>query len=102
MGAHTLRAMLDHKEVAGSPLAVRVMPSVPCLSASVLDESALLSAVAGQPCAALLSTRNAFGAPLRSGAAALTAAINVKGVLLFCGTFHQSSGWSAGAWRPGQ
>ena len=70
---------MDHEEIGGSPLAMHVVPGAPCLSASMLDESLLTSAVAGQPCIALLRACNAYGAPLKTGFVALTAALQIDG-----------------------
>ena len=70
---------MDHEETNGSPLAMHVVPGAPCLSASILDESLLTSAVAGQPCSALLHACNAYGAPLKTGCAALIAALHIDG-----------------------
>ncbi len=74
-----LRATLNHEEVGGSPLSLNVVPGAPCLSASVMEESALMSAVAGQTCTACLRACNAFGTPLSSGGAPLIAAVGLDG-----------------------
>ena len=70
---------MDHEEISASPLAMHVVPGAPCLNASMLDESPLSSAVAGQPCSALLRACNAYGAPLKTGCTALTAALHIEG-----------------------
>ena len=70
---------MDHEEINGSPLAMHVVPGAPCLNASMLDESPLTSAVAGQPCITLLRACNAYGAPLKTGSAALIAALQLDG-----------------------
>ena len=80
-GRHTLKATVGQEEVCNSPVSLQVAPGAPCLSASVLDESALTSAAAGQACAMSLRTCNAFGTPLSRGGAPLTAAFGSDGVL---------------------
>ena len=69
-------------EVSNSQLSVEVVPGPACLSASALDESALMSAVAGQACTARLCACNAYGAPLSRGGAPLTAAVGSDGKLV--------------------
>lgn len=80
VGQHTLKAMVGDEEVCNSPLSLQIVPGAPCLSASVLDESALTSATAGQTCTLTLRACNAFGAPLSRGGAPLTAAFCSDGV----------------------
>ena len=70
---------MDHEEISASPLAMHVVPGAPCLNASMLNESPLSSAVAGRPCTTLLRACNAYGAPLNTGCARLTAALHIDG-----------------------
>ena len=79
VGQHTLKATVNHEEICNSPLSLCVVPGALRLSASVLDESALTSATAGQTCTAHLSARNAFGARVSGGGAPLTAAFGSDG-----------------------
>ena len=80
VGQHTLKATVNHEEICNSPLSSHVVPGAPRLCASVLDESALTSAVAGQTCTARLSARDAFGARVSGGCAPLTAAYGSDGM----------------------
>ena len=70
---------MHREEVSGSPLAIHIEPGAPCLSTSMLDEALLTSAVAGQPCSILLRACNAYGAPLKTGCAALVASLHIEG-----------------------
>ena len=90
VGKHMIKATLDHEEIGPSPMSLEVIPGAPCLSASVLDEAALASAVAGQTCAARLSVCNAYGAPLGCGGAPLTAAVCVDGTFTLSSFLHST------------
>lgn len=72
-GVHTIYAHIDHEAVDGSPLVIDARPGAPCLAASRMDESALMSAVAGEHCSVLLTAFNEFGDAITHGGAVITA-----------------------------
>ncbi len=80
VGQHTLTATVNHVEACNSPQSLHVVPGAPQLSASMFDELALTSAVAGQTCTARLSACNAFGARVSGGGAPLAAAYGSDGM----------------------
>jgi hypothetical protein len=84
---------LDNEEIGGCPLLLEFVPGMPCLGASMFNESALASVVAGQTCTVLLHACNTFGTRLSSGGAALTAALSIDGApgLIQCFSFYRLS-----------
>lgn len=76
---HTIYAHIDHEAVDGSPLVIDARPGAPCLATSRIDESALMSAVAGEHCSVLLTAFNEFGDPITEGGAVITATLMSHG-----------------------
>lgn len=74
-----MHVRIDHEAVEGSPLQLEAQPGAPCLAASRVDESALMSAVAGEPCFVKLTAFNEFGQPIGAGGAIMTAALMCHG-----------------------
>ncbi|CAL8470626.1 g10168 [Coccomyxa elongata] len=78
-GVHTIYAHIDHEAVDGSPLVIDARPGAPCLATSRIDESALMSAVAGEHCSVLLTAFNEFGDAITEGGAVITATLMSHG-----------------------